>query len=167
MWAPNTGIALASMFCHSTHILDCGVTRDGNYMTTVGADSKMNIFDLRTHQLLHSYFTPLPASRVSVSQRGLVSLACRDQVITWRDCFLEKQKAPYLKQEATERRKIIDLAYIPYEDMLGVGELGGFETMAVPGAGEANYDAFESGIGLSKKGKSNMLVRSMVEKVDK
>ena len=38
--------------------------------------------------------------------------------------------------------------------------------MAIPGAGEANADAFESGLGLSTKAKANLMVRSMEEKVN-
>jgi U3 small nucleolar RNA-associated protein 7 len=165
MWAPNSGVHLASIFCHSSHVLDAGVTRDGHYLATIGSDSKLNVFDLRTYGLVHSYFTPMPASCVSISQRGLLSIACRDQVITWRDWEKERQKAPYLKQETTERRKIVDLQYAPFEDSLGVGEIGGFEMISVPGAGEANFDSFESGIGLSKKAKSTALVRGLLEKV--
>lgn len=165
MWAPNSGTHLASIFCHSSHVLDAGVTRDGNYMATVGSDSKLNVFDLRTYGLVHSYFTPMPASTLAISQRGLLSLGCRDQVITWRDWQKDKQKAPYLKQETIERRKIVDLSYVPFEDSLGIGEIGGFEMIMVPGSGEANYDTFESGVGMSKKAKSTALVRGLLEKV--
>ena len=165
LWAPNTGTALASIFCHGSHVNDCGVTRDGNYLATVGADSKFNVWDLRTYKQVHSYFCPLPAHRLAVSQKGVLSLGCRDQVITWRDWMNEKQKAPYLKQETLERRKITDIEYVPYEDSLAVGEIDGFEMMVVPGSGEANVDTFESGLGLSKKAKSNALVRSLIEKV--
>lgn len=31
MWSPNTGVALASLFCHQGAVLDIGLTRDGNY----------------------------------------------------------------------------------------------------------------------------------------
>ena len=165
MWAPNSGNALVSMFCHSSHVVDCGVTRDGRYLATIGSDSLLKVFDMRTYGEVHQYFTPLPASRLSISQKGLLSISCRDQVITWRDWEKDKQKAPYLKQETIDRRTVTDLEYINYEDCLGVGQVGGFELMLVPGAGESNYDAFESGIGVSKKTKSNIDMRRLVEKL--
>ena len=165
MWAPNSGTALISIFCHSSHVVDAAVTRDGYYMATVGSDSLLKVFDLRTYGEVHQYFTPLPASNLAISQKGLLSLACRDQVITWKDWNKDKQKAPYMKQETTDRRTVCDLEYVNYEDCLGVGQVGGFETMLVPGSGENNYDAFESGIGVSRKTRSNMEVRRLVEKL--
>ena len=70
MWSPNSGTPLASLFCHGAPLLDCGVTRDGKYLVTSGGDAKINVFDLRTHGMVHSYFSALPATRIAVSQRG-------------------------------------------------------------------------------------------------
>jgi U3 small nucleolar RNA-associated protein 7 len=141
MWAPNTGVALASIFCHSSHVNDCAVTLDGNYMATVGSEGKLKVWDLRKMTELYEYWCPVNVNKISVSQKGILALGCKDTVVvswalskTWKDWYLEKQKAPYMKQELFNRKCITDLQFAPFEDVLGAGLDGGFSTMLIPGS---------------------------------
>ena len=39
---------------------------------------------------------------------------------------------------------LVDQMFVPYQDFLGLGHSQGFSSIAVPGAGEANFDGFEA-----------------------
>lgn len=68
LWTPNYGKAVVEILCHpSAPISGVAHSWDGNYFVTVAGDSKMKVWDLRTFKELHSYFTPAPASCVSIS----------------------------------------------------------------------------------------------------
>lgn len=60
---------------------------------------------------------------------------------------------------------VTDCKFAPFEDVLGLGLERGFSATVVPGAGEAKFDTFEEGIGLSKKQKREIEVRKIIEKV--
>lgn len=50
---------------------------------------------------------------------------------------------PYMTN-AFPGRAVHDLAFCPYDDILGTGHATGLTHLLVPGAGEANYDAYEA-----------------------
>lgn len=39
---------------------------------------------------------------------------------------------------------VSSVKFLPYEDVLGIGHANGYSSIVVPGAGEANFDAFEA-----------------------
>ena len=49
-----------------------------------------------------------------------------------------------MKHESPEHSVITDAKFVPYEDFLGVGLDGGYQSIIIPGAGEPNFDAFEA-----------------------
>ena len=134
-------------------------------MATVGADKKMKVWDLRKMKCLYEYWTPRPVNKVSISQKGLLALCCKDSLVVWKDWFRAKQKAPYMKHDSHNRKFLNDCQFVPYEDYIGLGLQGGFETALIPGSAEANFDTFEEGIGLSRKQKREQEVQKVLEKV--
>jgi len=142
LWSPSMSTPLVKMLCHRGPIRALSMDREGRYMASAGQDSKLNIWDIRMYKEVHSYFTPTPASSVHTSDRGLLAVGWGPHVTVWQDAFRVKQKTPYL-QHLSAGNTISDVRFCPFEDVLGYGHSDGFESLIVPGAGEANFDALE------------------------
>ncbi|KAG0125856.1 WD40-repeat-containing domain protein [Tuber indicum] len=143
LWSPNMSTPLVKMLTHRGPVRAIAIDRGGQYMATAGADSRMNIFDIRTFREVHSYYTPTPASTLHISDTGLLSVGWGPHVTIWKDALRTKQTSPYLShlQEASHISRV---RFCPYDDILGVGHQNGFSNLIIPGAGEPNFDALES-----------------------
>ena len=49
---------------------------------------------------------------------------------------------PYLSHRLAKGAQVEDLAFCPYEDVLGTGHSVGISSLLVPGAGEPNFDSY-------------------------
>ena len=148
MWTPNMASKpVVKLLAHlSAPVTSLSVSRCGKYMTTTGKDSRFKIWDIRmSFKCLHDYFTPTPASSVEFSDTGLISLSFGHEVQVWKNSCGEKQKAPYLKHRMAKKdQRIHNIAFAPYEDVLGIVHDFGYSSILVPGSGIANFDAFEA-----------------------
>lgn len=70
---------------------------------------------------------------------------------------------PYMKYKAPS--VVSNVKFLPYEDVLAIGHATGYSSIVVPGAGEANFDAFEANPFESKKGVQESLVHGLLEKL--
>jgi len=163
MWSPNQKESVVKMLCHKNAIRSICVDKQGNYLVTSGQDRHMKIFDIRTLKPLHSYRLSYGASNLHFSQRGLLAASCQNVVEIYKDPCLELQEKPYLTH--TLRKPASDLRFCPYEDILGVASSEGFVSLLVPGAGEANYDGFESNPNRSKAQRREWEVKALLEKI--
>uniref|UniRef100_H2Z4C9 BING4 C-terminal domain-containing protein n=1 Tax=Ciona savignyi TaxID=51511 RepID=H2Z4C9_CIOSA len=158
MWTPNQKEPVVKMLCHNTAIRALAVDQCGNYLATSGQDRKMKIYDVRMFKPLHSYQLHTGPSNLCFSQRNLLAATCQNVVQIYKDpCH------PYLTHRL--RLPVEDVAFCPYEDVLGVGGSDSFVSLLVPGAGEANYDAFESNPNRSKKQRREWEVKALLEKI--
>uniref|UniRef100_H2Z4C7 BING4 C-terminal domain-containing protein n=1 Tax=Ciona savignyi TaxID=51511 RepID=H2Z4C7_CIOSA len=161
MWTPNQKEPVVKMLCHNTAIRALAVDQCGNYLATSGQDRKMKIYDVRMFKPLHSYQLHTGPSNLCFSQRNLLAATCQNVVQIYKDPCV--QEHPYLTHRL--RLPVEDVAFCPYEDVLGVGGSDSFVSLLVPGAGEANYDAFESNPNRSKKQRREWEVKALLEKI--
>ncbi|KAI9357579.1 WD40-repeat-containing domain protein, partial [Zopfochytrium polystomum] len=167
MWTPNHPTPVVNMLAHKGPVQAVAVDRGGNYMVTTGLDGRMKVFDVRTYKTLNEYYTPTPAAQLSISQLGLLAVGYGSHVTVWRNVLGEdKARSPYMYHHIADGSAVSRLRFCPYDDVLGVGHAGGFASLAVPGAGEPNYDAME-GVNpyITKEQRKTSEVRALLEKI--
>ncbi|EGR33273.1 hypothetical protein IMG5_057380 [Ichthyophthirius multifiliis] len=165
MYSPNTSEPLVKMLCHKGTVNAISFDRRGYNMVTAGTDGQWKVWDLRTYKVLHEYFAPNTPSKLDISQSGILALSYGSRVHLWKDWHIQKQKQPYIKHEAFSYNTVTDLQFIPYEDFLGIGINGGYQSIVVPAAGEANFDAFEANPYQTKKQAREATVQRLLEKI--
>ena len=168
MWTPNYGNTLVvKIFAHSSGINSCCVDLEGNYLTTIGNDSKMKIWDLRnSYKSLYEYYNPSIANNVTISQKGLLAVSYSNVIEIWKDFALSKQKEPYMKHHFKDNKtKTKSLKFVNFEDFLGCGNNLGFSSIIVPGSGIANFDTFENNPYETKNQKKEKEIKNLLEKI--
>ncbi len=139
-------------------------------MVSTGQDLKMSVWDVRMFKEVNSYFTRQPASSVAISDRGLTAVGWGTQTSIWRGLFskssLEQEKiqSPYMAWGGDGKR-IEQVRWCPFEDLLGVSHNAGFSSIIVPGAGEPNFDASEVNPYENAKQRQEAEVKSLLNKL--
>lgn len=164
LWSPNMSDPLVKMLCHRGPVQAIAVDNGGNYMATAGLDGQLKVWDVRTYKAVHEYFTPTPASSLSISQRGLLGVSYGPNVAVWKDAFREKQNSPYMTH-LVPGKQIVDVDFCPFEDVLALGHSGGLSSIVVPGSGEPNYDSLEANPFETKKQRREKEVRQLLDKI--
>ncbi|KAI8662921.1 BING4CT domain-containing protein [Fusarium sp. Ph1] len=148
LWSPNSQDPLVKLLAHRGPVRDLAMDREGRYMVSTGQDQKMAVWDVRMFREVNNYFTRQPATSVSISDTGLTAVGWGTQTTIWKGLFdknkpvQEKVQSPYMAWGG-EGKRIERVRWCPFEDVLGIGHDSGFSSIIVPGAGEANFDAFE------------------------
>lgn len=84
LWSPSMTTPLVKMLCHRGPVQALAVDRGGNYMATSGLDGQLKIWDIRKYQVVQEYYTPTPASSLSISQMGLLAVGWGPHVsVSW------------------------------------------------------------------------------------
>lgn len=165
LWAPSMQVPLAKMLTSRGPVRAIACDRLGRYMAAAGADKTIKLWDIRTFKELDSYSSPTPAQLLDISDTGLLSVAWGPHVTVWKDVFKgEHQQLPYMNH-LLPGQPVRTLRFVPFEDVLGLGHQGGVQTMLVPGAGEANYDALELNPYESAKQRQELEVRLLLDKL--
>jgi U3 small nucleolar RNA-associated protein 7 len=165
MWSPSMSSPLVKMLCHSGPVQDVKVDLSGNYMATVGLDSQLKIWDVRTFKLLQHYYMDTPASYIDISQKGILAVGHGPHVSLYKDIFKEKQSQPYMKHLQSASR-VSDLAFCPWEDILGLGHSKGFSSLIIPGSGEPNFDTMTANPYQTTKQRQESEVHALLDKLD-
>ena len=165
-YTPNSGEPALKVLAHNAIVNDMAFTKDGNYMVTTGSDNLMKVFDIRKiYKEVQSYWLPHESSKVEISQTGIIGVNCKNILLFWNDWQKEKQKRPYLKHNVKSSEIIRDFSFVPYEDFLGLTFKNGFESILVPGSGQADFDTFEHNVTLNKKQMRENEVKKLLEKL--
>jgi U3 small nucleolar RNA-associated protein 7 len=166
MWTPNFSEPVVKILTHPNTVNSVAVDHGGHNLITCGNDSKMRIWDLRTNKQLYEYYTPLLATSVNVSQKGLLAVAYGSKVDIWKDYSKSKQKEPYMSHLfKNNQTKTKNVKFVNFEDFLGIGTNFGFSSIVVPGAGEANFDTFENNPYQTKNQRQSAEVKMLLEKI--
>ncbi|VDO08225.1 unnamed protein product [Haemonchus placei] len=163
LWSPNVKEPLVKMLAHQSSIRGMDIDQTGKYMVTTGLDRKCRVWDVRMYKQLHAFSLPFGLSNVAISQRLAVACAVGNTVQIFKDMHLGICHEPYLVNRCGG--PATDLAFVPYEDVLGVGHGGGFTSMLVPGSGEANVDAIHANPYETKKQRREREVKQLLDKV--
>jgi U3 small nucleolar RNA-associated protein 7 len=164
LWSPNEKEPLVKILAQACPVSGLAIDHTGNYMATTGADRSLKIYDLRnTYKCLSSYKLRTPPNGLDFSQKNMLAVALGPVVEVYRDVHLGQIVEPYLRHKTGSN--ISDLKFCNFEDVLGVGNGGGFTSCLVPGAGEANFDAFEANPFMTISQRKEMEVKALLEKI--
>ncbi|KAJ5226034.1 U3 small nucleolar RNA-associated protein 7 [Penicillium chermesinum] len=170
LWSPNSQTALVKALVHRGPVRSLAIDRLGRYMVSTGQDQRMNVWDIRMFQEVHSYSCHQPGADVAISDRGLTAVGWGTQVSVWRGLFdaavadQGKVKSPYMAWGGDGQR-IENLRWCPYEDVLGVTHDQGFASLLVPGAGEPNFDSLEANPYENTKQRQEAEVQALLNKL--
>ncbi|ORX88785.1 BING4CT-domain-containing protein [Basidiobolus meristosporus CBS 931.73] len=164
MWTPNMSTPVVKMLCHKGPVQAIAVDSSGNYMATSGLDGQLKIWDVRTYKDLHQYYTPTPASSLSISQLGLLGVGWGPHVSVWKDALKVKQQSPYMTH-LLPSTTMHDLQFCPFDDVLGFGHSSGVSSIVIPGAGEPNFDSLEANPFETTKQRQETEVHKLLNKI--
>lgn len=139
-------------------------------MVSAGQDMKMSVWDIRTYREINNYFLRQPGSSISISDRNLVGVGWGTQVSMWKGLFDKprdsdgKVQSPYMVWGG-EGKRIEQIRWCPFEDVLGISHDQGFSSTIVPGAGEANFDALELNPYENTKQRQETEVKALLNKL--
>uniref|UniRef100_A0A0D6QYN0 BING4 C-terminal domain-containing protein n=1 Tax=Araucaria cunninghamii TaxID=56994 RepID=A0A0D6QYN0_ARACU len=163
MWSPNMSTPLTSMLCHYGPVTAVAFDMQGHQMVTAGNDSKLKVWDLRKFLPLHSY--SCHAKSIDISQKGLLAVGYRSLIEIWKDALTTRQEKPYLRHRLVKGSQVQDLAFCPYEDVLGIGHSLGISSILVPGSGEPNFDTYVANPFETAKQRREKEIHSLLDKL--
>ncbi|XP_037036732.1 WD repeat-containing protein 46-like [Bradysia coprophila] len=164
MWSPSTREPLAKLLCHPTPLSSIAVDPKGTYMATCGLDKSVKIWDIRALSgPTIEYKIRLPAQHMSISQKGLLGLAMGNVCEVHKKPNLISPTHAYIMQKCDDF--IHGMEFCPYEDVLGVTTRKGFQSLLVPGSGEANFDALEANPFQTKSQRRENEVHALLDKI--
>jgi U3 small nucleolar RNA-associated protein 7 len=185
LWSPTMPKALVRVLCHRGPVQGIAVNRTGQYMATIGLDSKCKLWDMRNaYQPLYRaeesagnypFYNARPASSVAFSQTDLLAVATGSRISIWKEPFslTPSQDStgkgaivvmPYLTHNHTGHL-IEHLEFCPFEDVLAVGSNRGVSSLLVPGAGEANFDSLHFNPFQTRRQRQEAEVKGLLEKL--
>ena len=170
LWSPNSTTPLVKLLAHKGPVRDVAVDRVGTYMVSTGQDCRMAVWDIRMLKEKSNYFLRRPGSSLAVSDGNLVASSWGSSCTVWKGLFdraredQEKVQSPYLAWGG-DGRTVERLRWCPYEDVLGISHDHGFDSILVPGAGEANFDALEVNPYETTRGRQETEVRALLNKL--
>ena len=135
MWTPNVKQEpVLKILAHRQPLTSIAFERSGTYMATACMDRSLRIWDVRnSHKCLKEFrLQSGAASNIQFSDRKMLA-ACvgGDSVEFYKDVCANNPDHPYMKHKV--HRKVTDLHFVPFEDVVGVGHAGGFSSILVPG----------------------------------
>jgi len=167
MWTPNVkDEPVMKILAHRQPLTSVAVERSGTYMATAAMDRSLRIWDVRNGQkCLREFVLPSAAAgQIQFSDRKMLAAAVGGDVVEfYRDVCTKNVEYPYMRHKV--HRKITDLHFVPFEDVVGIGHSDGFSSILVPGSGEPNFDAMEVNPYQTKKQRREAEVKALLEKI--
>lgn len=171
LWSPNSTTPHVKIQAHAGPVRAAAVDRGGHYMLSSGQDLRLKLWDIRMFKEVHVYHTRNPSPSIAISDRNLAAIGDGTGVTIWKDLFNtsqslepEKVQSPYMNW-GHDGRKVENLRWCPFEDILGISHNVGFSSIIVPGAGEPNFDALEVNPYETVKQRQEVEVKSLLNKL--
>lgn len=164
MWAPSVEEPVARLLCHDQPVRSVSVERSGTYMATACVDRSVKIWDLRNYGCVQNFSLSGGASNVRWSQTKLLSASVGNMVEVYKDVHVSAPDRCYLRHRCSGA--VSDVRFCPFEDVLGIGHRDGFSSILVPGAGEPNFDAYESNPFETRKQRREAEVKQLLDKIN-
>ena len=135
MWTPNVkDEPVLKILAHRQPLTSITFERSGTYMATASMDRSLRIWDVRnSHKCLKEFILPGGAAgNIQFSDRKVLgAIVGGDVVEFYKDVCIKNPEHPYMKHKV--HRKITDIHFAPFEDVVGIGHAGGFSSILVPG----------------------------------
>ncbi|KAK9671319.1 hypothetical protein RND81_12G021500 [Saponaria officinalis] len=162
MWKPTSPNPLVKMLCHQGPLTALAFHPNGHLMATAGAERKIKIWDLRKYEVLQTI--PGNAKSLDFSQKGLLATSCGSFVQVLRDSGFQNYDR-YMTHSMAKGYQIHNVAFRPYEDVLGLGHSMGWSSILVPGSGEPNFDTWVANPFETPKQRREKEIKSLLEKL--
>ena len=164
VFIPSQPEAAMKINCHNAQVKGMGFSSCGKYMTSVGSDSSVKIWDIRkTYSHLGEYFCPFSVSSMDISQKNILALGGKHSVLMFKEWT--NKAIGYLKHIDHRRRQVNSIKFCPYEDFLGLGLQNGFSSLLVPGSCFVNFDSFTHNVNGIKAQTRENAVQKLMEKL--
>jgi len=106
---------------------------------------------------------------VDVSMTGMLACGRGSNVDIWNineiEATVSGNMPKPLQTSSYPADVVTKVRFVPFEDVLGIGRQGGYSSILVPGAGEANYDSYEVNPYETKHQRREREVRQLLEKL--
>lgn len=165
-WSPTVVDPLVQLKGHKGVIEDIHFHPNGRFFVTLGGDHKFKVWDCRTLRALEEYAVTYTFNTVDISSSGLVAMGGGTNVQIWKDIFsTAKPTAPYMKFGLGYGNIAQQVRFCPFEDVLGIGHLRGFQSMLIPGAGDANPDFYYANPHETERHRKERVVSTLLDKL--
>jgi len=141
------------------------ITRCGKYLAAAGVGRKLNIFDLRnSYKPLFSHSMYPGNTNLEFSDTNILAASYGNNFVnTFKDMTTKYNPGVYINFKAPDN--VQSLSFCPNEDVLGVGYSRGFDSILVPGSGNARVDSYESNPFRNKKQRDFWEVARLLDKI--
>ncbi|SPO34728.1 related to UTP7 - nucleolar protein, component of the small subunit processome [Pseudozyma flocculosa] len=170
LWTPNLSTPAVKLLAHRGPVTGISIdTRNGGReMVTSGLDGSIKVWDSRMlgRGPRREWISRKPATDVQYSQRGLLGVGWGAHVSVYdtNAPLGNAPPGPYITN-GFPRSEPLQVRWCPFEDVLGVGHLGGFTSLIVPGAGEPNFDSSEADPFETKNKRREREVHALLDKI--
>nr|CCC92021.1 conserved hypothetical protein [Trypanosoma congolense IL3000] len=166
LWSPSVVDPLVQLKGHKGVIDDIQFHPNGRFFITLGGDHKFKVWDCRTLRSLDEYAVTYSFNTIDISSSGLVAMGGGTSVQIWKDMFsYSRPNAPYMKFGLGYGNIAHKLRFCPFEDVIGIGHSRGFESLLIPGAGDANPDFFYANPHETERHRKERVVSTLLDKL--
>ncbi|ELA41602.1 uncharacterized protein VICG_01350 [Vittaforma corneae ATCC 50505] len=162
LWSPSQKSFLMKIKCHKSTVTNVELDRSGVHMITTGNDNRIAVFDIRnTYRPMKSIGTKTSVHFSALSQRNLLAFGFSDKIAVLKDFHNKESCVMKYKTSGI----VSSLEFCSHEDILTIGHSNGFCSIVVPGSGDPVYDTTEVSPFMSAKGRNNLEVKKLLEKI--